>query len=219
MSRDPSDERQTTNDENYLTVATRDKNVRKTTYLLAGLLCLGMLCLWLMIKNSTPQTAPAATAGTEEAQIEMAITRLTGVRSEMFGGLERIVKKFYEFSDVQQVDVEELVKNPFRTEKFLGIGKESSDIAWGEFDADALMQQMAQQAEGMQLFSIMESGQSSCCMIDDRILYEGDSISGFTVRRIGANFVELVPSEKEALTELESTGGQVILRLSEDSEW
>jgi preprotein translocase subunit SecG len=171
----------------YLTVASQNKNVRRSTTLLAVLFAAGVLCLWFMIKKSTPQTATAMDAGTEEAQIEAAITRLTGVRSEMFSRMDEIVRKFYELSDVQQVQVDELVKNPFKHDTFLG-DLEASNIEDWDFDTDT---------ETMQLLSIMQSEQGNCCMIDDKILYEGDSIRGFKVSQIGNSFVKL-KSENEA---------------------
>lgn len=193
----------------YLTVAARGKNVRKSTILLTGLFILGLLCLWFMIKKSAPQTATASPGrvGTEEAQIEMAITRLIGVRSEMFNRMGEIVKKFYEFSDVQQVKVNELVKNPFKHEIFLGSLKEKSDTEKRNFDINAEVmrqQRLRQQTKNMQLLSIMATDTSNCCMIDDRILYEGDSIRGFNVRQIGDSTVLL-----------ESDGVEIILKLSE----
>ena len=92
-------------EQEYLTVAAQEGRVRKGTILLVVLFSAGLLCLWFMIKKSTPQTASAETVSTEESQIEMAITRLIGVRSEMFSRMDEVVKKFDEFSDVQQVNV------------------------------------------------------------------------------------------------------------------
>ena len=71
---------------------------------------IGLLCLWFMIKKSTPQTAAAAAVSTEEAQIETAIARLGGVKTEMFSRMDEIVKRFYELSGVSQVKTSELVK-------------------------------------------------------------------------------------------------------------
>ena len=204
----------------YLTVTAQDKNVRKTTSLLAVFFAIGLLCLWFMIKKSTPQEASAAPVSTEETQIEMAIARLTGVRSEMFNQMERIVKKFYEFSDVQQVQVKELAKNPFRVEKFLGNLKRTADMQGEDFDinADLMSQrQLREQAENMQLLAIMQSDQGKCCMIDDKILYEGDLIRGFKVRQIGDNFVKLqwdrgaAYEQAQMGTQLE--GMEIILKL------
>jgi preprotein translocase subunit SecG len=212
-----------TDTQEYLTVAAKGKNARKSTMLLIGLFILGLLCLWFMIKKSSPKTASATTPGTEEAQIEMAITRLTGVSSEMFNRMDEIVNKFYEFSDVLQVKVNELVKNPFKHDVFLGDLKKASDIE--NKDSEMLRQQL-------QLFSIMQSEQGNCCMIDDKILYEGDSIRGFKVRQISNNFVKLEweqdpilqkphfenKSQNEAQTQsegLEKDKTQIILKLSE----
>ena len=194
-------------EQEYITVSAQGRNVRKTTYMLAVLFVIGLLCLWLMIKKSTPQTAEAKTANPAETQIEMAIARLTGVKSELFSGLDRILKKFYEFSDVQQVQVNELVKNPFKHEIFLGNLKKNSDNEKKGLDIDEEMmrqQQLIQQTKHLQLLSIMQSGRSNCCMIDDKILYEGDSIKSFKVSQIGDSFVKL-----------ESEGTEILLKLSE----
>jgi len=194
-------------EQEYLTVAGHNKNARKSTTLLAALFVIGLLCLFFMIKKSTPETTTAAAVNAEQVQIETAIARLTGVKSEMFDRMDKIVKKFYEFSDVQQVNVNELAKNPFKREIFLGSLRNISDIEEGDSDIDIEMmrkQQLKQQAKNMQLLSIMQSEQGNCCMIDDRILYKGDSIKGFNVKQIGDSFVKL-----------DSKGVEIILKLSE----
>ena len=71
-------------EQEYLTVATQGKDVRKSTILLGILFITGLACLGFMIKKSSPQTASAETVDIEEVQIEAAIARLTGVKSEMF---------------------------------------------------------------------------------------------------------------------------------------
>ena len=200
--------------EEYLSVAARNENVRKSTILLAVLFVTGLLCLWFMIKSSTPQEAAGGVISTEESRIEQAIARLTGVRSEMFNRMDEIVKKFYEFSDVQQVQVNELVKNPFEHEIFLGNVEEISDNKGGQSE------DIRQKAESMQLMSLMQSEQGNSCMIDDMVLYEGDTINGFKVSQISDSFVKLVPlvlgtpygePQEESLTE--RTG--IILKLLE----
>lgn len=202
-----SDSANKTQEQEYITVAARDKKLHRSTMLLAVLFGIGLLCLWFMIKKSTPQGAAAELVGTEETQIQMAITRLIGVRSEMFNRMDEIVRKFYEFSDVQQVKVNELVKNPFELEMFLNSLKQKADSEEGDSDINAGMikrQWLMRQTKNMQLLSIMQSDQGNCCMIDDKILYEGDSIRGLNVRQIGDGFVKL-----------ESEDVEIVLKLSE----
>jgi hypothetical protein len=187
----------------YLTVTAQDKNARRSTTLLVGVFILGLLCLLFMIKKSLPQTAAASSGQerTEEAQIETAITQLVGVRSEMFDRMGEIVKKFYEFSDVQQVKVDELVKNPFRYEIFVGSLKEKSDTEKGYLGTSA---EMMMQTKNMRLLSIVSTNSGKCCIIDDKRLYEGDSIGGFNISQIGDSTVSL-----------ESNGVEIVLKLSE----
>lgn len=192
----------------YLTVASKSKSVRKSTILLAVLFGIGLLCLWFMIKKSTPETAAGGSASSEQTQIETAIARLTGVSSEMFSRMDEIVRKFYEFSDVQQIKVTELVKNPFEYEMFLANLKDES----GTEDKDLINAEMLrQQVKKLQLLSIMQTEQGNCCMINDKILYEGDSISNFKVRQIGNNYVKLQWGRQGGK---EGLGTQIILKLS-----
>jgi len=198
----------------YLTVAARGKNARKSTVLLAVLFGIGLLCLWFMIKESVPQTAAAEAVSSEETRIETAITRLTGIRAEMFSRMDEIVKRFYEFSDVQQVKVGELVKNPFETESFVGnLRQQGSE----ETDSDIEAEWLRQQAQNMQLFSIMRSQNGNCCMINDKILYVGDSIRGMKVRQIDDKFVrlELEGAEVGPERDKEGLGARIILKLTE----
>ena len=186
----------------FLTVASHGKRVRKTTTLLAVLFIIGLLCLWFMIKKSTPKSASAAGDKTEDSLVETAIARLTGVKTEMFSRMDEIVGKFYEFSEVPQVKANELAKNPFELETTSGNLKSSTE---NEMNARELwQQQLRQNSKGMQLWSIMQTQQGYRCMIDDEILDEGDSINNFKVSQIGDNFVKL-----------ESDGVQIELKLSE----
>ncbi len=198
----PGDGTDKSQESEYLTVATQKKRTRKSTRLLAVLFIIGLLCLWFMIKKSTPKAVSAASVETEDTLIETAIARLTGVKSRIFNRMDEIVKKFYEFSNVPQVKVNELSKNPFEVETFLANLRKKPGA--GEIDAQKLWQQQIRyKSEGMQLLSIMQSNGRNCCMIDDKILYEGDSIEGFKVLQIGDSDVKL-----------ESDGVQIILKLS-----
>lgn len=189
----------------YLTVAAQGKNVRKMTMMLVVFFAVGLLGLLFMIKKSNPTTAAASTQTEEENQIEKAIARLTGVGSEMFKRMDQIVGKFYEFSDVKQVEVDELAKNPFEHQIFLAEVPETSDSKDDQVKAELIRrQQLKQGTKDMQLLTICQTDQGNCCMIDDKILYEGDMIKGYKVGQINDESVKL---------ELE--GVEIVLKLSE----
>ncbi len=216
----PGDGTEKLQDQGYLTVAEHGKRTRKSTAVLAVLFIIGLLGLSFMIKRSAPQAASAATDQTEGAQIDAAITRLTGVKSEVFGRMDEIVRKFYEFSDVLQVQVSELVKNPFKFELFLAGVQDEPEAAMmaPEIDVEMLWrQQIQQKAKGLELSSIMQTGRGNCCMIGSDILYEGDSVEGFKVRHIGESFVKLEwePKGDEKRLGAQSESVEIVLRLSE----
>jgi len=202
----------------YLTVAANSKSLRRSTMLVVALVAVGVFSLLLMIRRSQPQAASAA-ANASDQRIESAISRLTGVRSEMAGRMDEIVKKFYEFSDVVQVKVGELAKNPFEVEGFakdLSAGVVAEDPA---AQADFLRRQrIEQQAKTLKLLSVMRSAeQGTCCMINDQILRQGDVIEGFTLLEIANNSVVLAwPSLETADAGTPKTDEmKTILKLSE----
>ncbi len=202
----------------YLTVSAQRKNVRRSTMMVVIIFGIGLVGLWLMIKRSQPQAASASSGESEETQIEMAIARLTGTSTEMFGRMDQIVEKFYEFSDVLQVSVDDLVKNPFELELFLSglMRKLDEQEQDGQVDTEMIIQQqIRQRAKGMQLASIMQSDQGTCCMIDNRILYEGDLIRGFKVTHIADGSVRLQWHGDDESAPSPSHSIEIILKLSE----
>jgi hypothetical protein len=176
----------------YLTVATDSKSIRRSTILVVILVAIGLACLWFMIRKSQLQAASAG-QGDEETTIEVAISRLTGVSAEMVSRMDQILKRFGEFSSVFQVQVNELVKNPFQVEMFAkDIKTEVSPAMDAEAQAALVRRQrIKQRATALGLLSVMQSGSASSCMINDQLLQQGDTIEGFVVTRIGGDFVEL----------------------------
>ena len=198
FSQDDADHEQQSEEQEYLTVTAKAQQARKTTYLLAVFFGIGLLCLWFMVKKSAPNKAAAALVSTEEAQIEKAIAKLGG-GSEIAGGMDGLVEKFRQFGDIPQVQADKLVKNPFKSDRFGSNAGDSKEVSNAE--------RFGVGAETMRLLSIMQSGQDRadrCCMIDDKILYEGDLIRGFKVGEIGDSFVKL-----------QSNGSEIILNLSQ----
>jgi len=193
-------------DQQYFTVATRQKHVRKSTYLLSMVFVAGLMSLIFMIKQSSPQKAEADVDATE-AKIEAAIRQLTGISAQMFDRMDQIVQEFYEFSNFQQVKVNELVKNPFAYDMFLGTPAATGiDLV----DTAALLQQQVRlRAKELKLVSIIKSDTRSCCMINDQIVYQGGSIEGFKVEQISENAVVLVWEQPG------SDSIQIIMKLTE----
>ncbi len=180
-------------EQDFLTVSSRGKRARKSTMVLAILFIAGLACLVFMIKRTAPQAASATTGQNEETKVEAALARLTGIKSEVFGKMDDIVKKFYDFSGLMQVQVNELSKDPFTLELLAPDTKQAPLVLeTPQTDSAAMLrQQLRQRTKDMKLLSIMYSDQIKSCMIGSKILREGDSIQGFVVRQIGDSFVKL----------------------------
>lgn len=182
-------------DQEYYTVSGQGKRVRNSTFICMTLFAIGVLGLWFMTHKSKARSA-GATELSEEVQIEVAISRLTGVSTRMVDRMDKIVKKFYEFSDVPQVEVNDLRKNPFHMETYAAVAEAApSRAAEEQALADAqkvLRQQMLVEWNALALVSIMHSPQGSRCVIDDSLLKEGDWAGHFKLTQILENRVALV---------------------------
>jgi len=192
--------------QDYLMPAEYGKSVKQGTIILAVLFSLGAVCLWFMIKKTAPLPA-SASVSTEEMQIENAIAQLTGIHSQGYDQTDKVINKFYQFSDVKQIAADELKKNPFEhrlglvdSEQLTPQDSPDLDVNMGRLDGNKIRRK----AKELQLWSIMKSEHDNSCMIDDRILYEGDTIKGFKVVGIGSNFVKLM-----------SDGVSIVLKMPE----
>ncbi|MCD6392333.1 MAG: hypothetical protein J7M40_02385 [Planctomycetes bacterium] len=169
-------------DGEFLEKAHHGKNLKQSTIILAVLFTVGAVCVWFMIKKTTPPPADAA-VGTEEAKIENAIAQLMGIQTEMDAKMGDIATKFSKFSDIEQVGVGDLKKNPFALE--LSVGDFEHTLEPGR------RREVEERAQKLQLVSIMASPRNACCMINGKLLYKGDRIDGFTVTEIDSRFVRL----------------------------
>jgi hypothetical protein len=87
-----------------------------------------------------------------------------------------------------------------------------------EIDAEMVKQrQIRQEAKEMQLLSIMQSDRGRCCMVGDKILYEGEYIKDFKVRQIGDSFVKLGwdPDRNSESSDNQSDVVEIMLNLSD----
>jgi len=175
----------------FLSVSGRKKNVQRSTLYVITLFGVGVVCLLLMVKKSKPAAAGAAENVEEEARIEVAISRLTGARSEMVDSMDHIVNKFYEFSNVPQVGVNELNKNPFQQDSYIKDQQTIAEDNAQERRINSLRQKMLHDSEDISLLSIMHSEEENRCMINELFLSVNDRVGNFIVTDIGDKSVDL----------------------------
>jgi hypothetical protein len=103
----------------------------------------------------------------------------------------------------------------------VGAKSETTSVATTKYEQEAVIseQQIRQKAESLELNSIMQlsSGRGNVCLIGSNILYTGDSVEGFKVRRITDNSVTLEWDPKgEGIRSGDQTGGiEIILKMPE----
>ncbi len=183
----PDSDQAASSAEDYLTVSNNSQKVRKSTTAVAVLFAIGALGLWLMVKKTTPAAANAEPSQ-NQVQLETALAQLDSMKVEMDSQMNSVSGRFYQFNNVDQVEVEELKKNPFiRGEMGGGSGTSGA--------GDQRLEQIQQEAQilsmGLELWSITATPKGICCMIDDKVLYQGDTYRNMTVKSITEKIVTL----------------------------
>jgi len=168
-----------THGDDYLTVAGHQKKLKQSTIILMAVFVVGVLCVWMMIRKAVPSVAAAAQKNDEVAEIETAIAQLNGMQSEVNSQMKSVTARLNHLSEVGQIAVEDLRKNPFTREQPSG-QMNADDPAQKQF----LQEQARRDAAGLQLWSITVSPGGARCMINDKLLHPGDIIEGFSVKEI-----------------------------------
>jgi len=195
------------------TVATRQAQLKKTNRLLIALFFAGLFCLWIMILKSSPQTASAQQQQAQQTEMEITLARMMGIKSELNSNTRELVKKFQQLNTVEQIKLGDLKKNPFEIEHALAaLTAISAAQRSGSRGSDLLNNQL----KDLQLLSIMlfgGEGGRSCCMINDKILYEGDIIGELKVASIKEKSVSLVSNNDPDKFNANADNVTVILKL------
>jgi preprotein translocase subunit SecG len=168
----------------YLTVAGHGKKLKQSTTLLIIVFVVGTAGVWMMIRKAAPSQAAAAQKKNDMAEIESAVAQLNGMQSEVNNQMKSVTTRLNHLSQVGQVGVEDLRKNPFVID-VLTQAANTSDPAQKQI----LESQLRQKAAALELWTVSESPRGTSCMINDKVLYAGDEIEGFRIKEIRAKSV------------------------------
>lgn len=183
----PDSDQAASSTEDYLTVSNNSQKVRQSTMAVAVLFAIGALGLWLMVKKTTPAAANAEPSQ-DQVQLETALAQLDSMKAEMDSQMSSVSGRFYQFNNVDQVGVEELKKNPFIRGE---MGEGSGSSGAGDQRLEQIQQEAQIIAMSLELWSITATPKGICCMIDDKVLYQGDTYRNMTVKSITEKIVTL----------------------------
>lgn len=163
----------------------------KSWMVLAFLVALGGAALYVMHLRTGPKPAAAAV---ESQQANKTITSfLEGGESNIrmmeqaLNETERVVRRFVEYPNANQVPLADLRTNPFR----LLLQRDpvnTSEIATRK-RAEEERQAVIRSVQTLRLQSVMSGAGSRSCMINNTLYREGQNVEGFTVEKISAGSV------------------------------
>ncbi len=184
---EPQQQAGITKQEDYLTVASHGKKLRQSTMTLAILFAVGALGVWFMIKKTVPASANAA-PNQDQVQLEAALAQINSVQSEVTTQMDSVVGRFNQFGNVDQIAVEELKKNPFKRE-FGDVQEDIDTNKLADNELKFLQDKAYRQVQQLELWSITSTPKGKCCMVNTKLLYEGDSIDEMVVKTINKKSV------------------------------
>ncbi|MCF7955817.1 MAG: hypothetical protein K9M75_08455 [Phycisphaerae bacterium] len=169
--------------EDFLVPSSSGKKVKCSTIILGVVFLVGAASLFLMIKKIGPSQAQAAPSQ-DDLKIESAIQKLSGSKAAITGKMNAIVDRISRLTEVDQVSVEDLKRNPFVLDNSFG-GVDVSDLIDKKRTGDG----------GLSVWSIMDSGDQMRCIINGRAYNVGDQVGDYTVKSITEKYVELNTGE------------------------
>ncbi len=183
---------ETTQDQDFLESKVSEKPAKRTTAILAGVVIAGAIALFLMIKQVSP--ASLETVNKDQMAIDIALSQLSSGES-LTKQIDSVVKRFYDFSNVPQVEVKWLQKNPFTLSSKL-IAPDDISKTKNEKPEVAIKNGRIDIADTINVYGVMNIDGKFCCMIDDRLFYVGDKYKNFTVSKISSGSVVLTKDGK-----------------------
>lgn len=187
------DLQQDVGEDEFFTTSVEKTSVKRNTMILVALFVVGAVSIFLMVKNTGPSSAGAATANAAaNNEIEIAIAKLSGIKAEIFEKMDGIAKKFDEISNIEQIGVASLQRNPFSLQPAIssrignsGIGSKSTV---GKY---------------LRLESVIESSDGNICMIDGRIYRQGDRLGSYVVTEVARDMVRLTSEGSERILKID----------------
>jgi hypothetical protein len=175
-----------TSGQEYLKPAEYAKSVKKGTLIIAFIFLAGGAGIWLMIKKVGPSAAAAAQSENVQ-KIDEVLSQFSTFRTQVSSEMDKVAMRLNQSSQIGQVGVDELKKNPFRQQLSLDNSPQDASAV----QLQQRKEEMRRRGMAFQLWSITENTENPCCMINDKVLFVGDMISGFTVKKIAAGEVFL----------------------------
>jgi len=166
--------------------------------LLAGLICAGLVGVYVLKQNSGPETASAAEVTTQQ-RVDQALVMLKKSTPGITTKTSSLVEKFYYEARERQIALDKLERNPFLFElkqpdrTSVNDGSAVRTVTKSARNDDPARTLAMNQAGRLELMSTIVAGNAagSSAIISDIILYTGNSIQGWVIEKIASDKVEL----------------------------
>jgi hypothetical protein len=164
----------------------------RSSLVLVVLVALGGAGLYLMHLKSGPKTAAAAV---ESQQASKTISSFlaggeTNIKlmEKMLSDTQKVVERFMNYPNANQVPLDDLRTNPFRFLMAAGEQPNASDLVSRKRKEEE-RQAALKAVQTLQLQSVMSGSSNRSCMINNTLYREGQIVEGFLIEKISSGKV------------------------------
>ncbi len=169
-----------------------EKSSRKKFLILPAVCLVAIAGIYFFgIKNGSK--VASAAEKTLETQVDKALTRLTGNLSsrKLVTDAEQMIRAFNSFPVNQQVNSDELQKNPFTLDSQGAVIADPVESQPQGPTKEEIRKALQSRIASLALQSVIVTQKGGTCMIDGEIYRPGQTVGEFTIKEIRTNLVVL----------------------------
>ncbi|MBN2377924.1 MAG: hypothetical protein JXD22_16115 [Sedimentisphaerales bacterium] len=180
-------------------------NVNRSAVILLMTCLMGVGAIYLFGLRNKPKEATAQEQEVE-AKVDQVLAKLVDQQKKdearkMFQDTDNMVQVFYDYPAKQQVEVEELQRNPFS--RMLAKDEGANDVDEALKRREQLRIELSEKSAKFVLQSVLQGKKGAKCLIDGNIYSEGDLIdSVFKVKKVNNESVILTAEEMDFVVQM-----------------
>jgi len=180
-------------------------NVNRSAVILLITCLMGVGAIYLFGLRNKPKEATAQEQEVE-AKVDQVLAKLVDQQKKdetrkMFQDTDNMVQVFYDYPAKQQVEVEELQRNPFS--RILAKDEGANDVDEALKRREQLRIELSEKSAKFVLQSVLQGKKGFICQIDGNIYNEGEIIDGvFKIKKVQSESVILTADEMDFVVQM-----------------
>ncbi len=180
-------------------------NVNRSAVILLITCLMGVGAIYLFGLRNKPKEATAQEQEVE-AKVDQVLAKLVNQQKKaearkLFQDTDNMVRVFYDYPAKQQVEVDQLQRNPFS--RILAKDDGANDVDEALKRREQLRTELSGKSAKFVLQSVLQGRKGAKCLIDGNIYSEGETLDGvFKIKKIQSESVILTAEEMDFVVQM-----------------